>query len=104
MHGNAQEWCQDSWHASYDGAPNDARPWIDHDEPVAHVVRGGAAYTIATACRSAARRQQRANCGARKRPPEDEEENSLARFLRSSRLTEFYGLRVVCVPTEGDIG
>ncbi len=27
MHGNIWEWCQDSWHNSYEGAPNDGSTW-----------------------------------------------------------------------------
>ena len=31
MHGNLQEWCLDDWHSSYEGAPNDGRPWFEDD-------------------------------------------------------------------------
>ncbi|TGN99873.1 hypothetical protein PN36_32655, partial [Candidatus Thiomargarita nelsonii] len=27
MHGNVREWCADSWHDSYEGAPSDGRVW-----------------------------------------------------------------------------
>lgn len=27
MHGSVREWCQDSWHEDYTGAPNDGSPW-----------------------------------------------------------------------------
>ena len=27
MHGNVWEWTEDCWNASYNGAPDDGRPW-----------------------------------------------------------------------------
>jgi formylglycine-generating enzyme required for sulfatase activity len=40
MHGNICEWCQDDWHISYLGAPDDGSAWRKEDG--AHrVVRGG---------------------------------------------------------------
>lgn len=50
MHGNAWEWCGDMWHRNYEGAPADARPWVeggDHwvllsSERDWRVLRGGA--------------------------------------------------------------
>ncbi|MEN8218568.1 MAG: SUMF1/EgtB/PvdO family nonheme iron enzyme [Pseudomonadota bacterium] len=39
MHGNAWEWCADSWHDSYEGAPNDGRVWEGSSEN--RVRRGG---------------------------------------------------------------
>jgi len=104
MHGNVEEWCQDSWHGTYLGAPRDGRAWIDQSEPVEHVARGGAAYTIAGACRSAARRQQRANCGARPYMPEDEESESESLLGSLLRTTEYYGVRIVCSPKGSDLG
>ncbi|MFN9623948.1 MAG: formylglycine-generating enzyme family protein [Cyanobacteriota bacterium] len=29
MHGTVWEWCADDWHASYEGAPEDGRAWLD---------------------------------------------------------------------------
>ena len=31
MHGNLQEWCQDSWHENYIGAPTDGSAWIGNN-------------------------------------------------------------------------
>jgi len=41
VHGNAMEWCEDDWHATYDGAPADGSAWVDSPRGVARVVRGG---------------------------------------------------------------
>lgn len=40
MHGNVWEWCEDSWHDSYEGAPDDGSTWIDPESGV-QVIRGG---------------------------------------------------------------
>jgi formylglycine-generating enzyme required for sulfatase activity len=55
MHGNVAEWCLDTWHPDYHGAPADGRAW--GAGPYAHlrVVRGGSWYDLAVYCRSAAR-------------------------------------------------
>jgi sulfatase modifying factor 1 len=40
--GNVWEWCADTWHQSYVGAPTDGSAWIDGDESAAkRVIRGG---------------------------------------------------------------
>jgi len=43
MHGNVWEWVEDCWHASYNGAPADAAPWLEGDGgDCAHrITRGG---------------------------------------------------------------
>ena len=41
MHGNVWQWCEDSWHPSYSGAPVDGTAWPGGDESMS-VLRGGA--------------------------------------------------------------
>lgn len=55
MHGNVWEWCIDSWHSNYVGAPIDGSAWNDGGDPSCHVLRGGAWNSRATDCRSAIR-------------------------------------------------
>ena len=54
MHGNLDEWCMDTWHDSYVGAPSDGQPWI-HGGTEGRVVRGGSWHDPPNLCRSAAR-------------------------------------------------
>jgi formylglycine-generating enzyme required for sulfatase activity len=39
LHGNIYEWCQDTWHRNYEGAPNDGSAWLEDSSR--HVLRGG---------------------------------------------------------------
>jgi len=56
MHGNVWEWCEDDWHDSYDGAPNDGSAWTDISGSASNrVYRGGGWYGNAANCRSAFR-------------------------------------------------
>lgn len=53
-HGNLREWCEDSWHASYEGAPSDGSAWVDEASSF-RMFRGGAFGRTADAARSAYR-------------------------------------------------
>ncbi len=55
MHGDVWEWCQDHWHDSYVGAPNDGSAWIEGGDSKYRVRRGGSWYCGPRLCRSAAR-------------------------------------------------
>ncbi|MEH2385853.1 MAG: SUMF1/EgtB/PvdO family nonheme iron enzyme [Nostoc sp.] len=63
MHGNVWEWCQDTWHESYKGAPSDGSAWMDNNQY--QVLRGGSWIYDPEVCRSASRhyydRAQRVN-------------------------------------------
>jgi formylglycine-generating enzyme required for sulfatase activity len=41
VHGYLWEWCLDSWHADYSGAPTDGSAWTDGHDSQRRVVRGG---------------------------------------------------------------
>jgi formylglycine-generating enzyme required for sulfatase activity len=56
MHGNVREWCQDSYHSSYEGAPTDGSAWIDPEtRNFRRVLRGGGWIYDPPICRSACR-------------------------------------------------
>jgi formylglycine-generating enzyme required for sulfatase activity len=54
MHGNVSEWCADSLHDSYKGAPVNGSAWIDNDN-IYRMLRGGSWYYGPEDCRSASR-------------------------------------------------
>jgi len=54
MQGNVWEWCEDSYHDSYDGAPDDGDAWTERDNPN-YVFRGGSWFSDGALCRSAER-------------------------------------------------
>ncbi|MDE5123036.1 MAG: SUMF1/EgtB/PvdO family nonheme iron enzyme [Trichodesmium sp. St19_bin1] len=55
MHGNVSEWCLDTWHNSYDGAPTDGSAWETGGHSTSRVRRGGSWYFNPRWCRSAYR-------------------------------------------------
>lgn len=56
MHGNVLEWCQDTWHSHYDGAPVDGSAWVDEEDIDSDkVLRGGYWGQNPGFCRSAYR-------------------------------------------------
>jgi formylglycine-generating enzyme required for sulfatase activity len=77
MHGNVWESCQDQWHTSYNGAPQDGSAWVDQDvnNDKQRLLRGGSWGYHPGDCRSAFR--------TRRRP---------------GSVNGYVGLRVVCLP------
>jgi formylglycine-generating enzyme required for sulfatase activity/CheY-like chemotaxis protein len=54
MHGNVWEWCQDTWHENYNGAPTDGSAWIDNNYNY-RMLRGGSWNQSSRDCRCAIR-------------------------------------------------
>jgi formylglycine-generating enzyme required for sulfatase activity len=54
LHGYIWEWCQDSWHDSYSGAPADGSAWVEQGSKE-RVIRGGAWSAPAESATSAFR-------------------------------------------------
>ncbi|MEG3850109.1 formylglycine-generating enzyme family protein [Microcoleus sp. herbarium19] len=54
MHGNVWEWCSDTWHKNYNGAPTDGSSW-DNGTDNWRVIRGGSWSSYGLNCRSADR-------------------------------------------------
>lgn len=55
MHGNVQEWVQDHFHTSYQGAPADGTSWSEGGNEERRIVRGGAWRSSPIDLRSASR-------------------------------------------------
>ena len=55
MHGNVWEWCLDSWHENYEGAPTDRSAWNAYGARDRRVLRGGSWDFNPGYCRSAYR-------------------------------------------------
>ena len=55
MHGNVWEWCEDDYHDSYEGAPEDGTARVYNPRGSGRVVRGGSWFEHAGFCRAAFR-------------------------------------------------
>jgi formylglycine-generating enzyme required for sulfatase activity len=55
MHGNVWEWCQDTWHETYEGAPTDGSAWINKNDNDYRILRGGSWGINPEFCRCAYR-------------------------------------------------
>ena len=55
MHGQVWEWCADTWHENYDGAPTDGSAWTEGENDNRSFLRGGSWLIIPQVCRSASR-------------------------------------------------
>ena len=55
MHGNVWEWCLDSWHDRYEGAPADGTAWVSGGDQDQQLLRGGSWGSFPGYCRSAYR-------------------------------------------------
>ncbi|NER32868.1 MAG: SUMF1/EgtB/PvdO family nonheme iron enzyme [Oscillatoria sp. SIO1A7] len=62
MHGNVWEWCQDTWHENYQGAPTDGSAWIaSNSKHNDRMLRGGSWFNSPVNCRGAFRGPDNAN-------------------------------------------
>jgi formylglycine-generating enzyme required for sulfatase activity len=55
MHGLVWEWCADSWHENYQGAPSTGKVWDSSADDPRRVVRGGSWFNAPSSCRSSSR-------------------------------------------------
>jgi len=64
MHGNVWEWCADTWHNNYQGAPDNGTAWMNENENQMQVLRGGSWYDTPASCRSSYRYSLSPDCSA----------------------------------------
>jgi formylglycine-generating enzyme required for sulfatase activity len=55
IHGNIWEWCQDTWHENYEGAPSNGTAWVSENDNGSRLLRGGSWNYAPRYCRSAFR-------------------------------------------------
>jgi formylglycine-generating enzyme required for sulfatase activity/predicted Ser/Thr protein kinase len=55
LYGNVWEWCLDTWHQNYNGAPKDGSAWVEKTNNNYRMVRGSSWKDYAASCRSAHR-------------------------------------------------
>ncbi|MEO0489793.1 MAG: formylglycine-generating enzyme family protein [Cyanobacteria bacterium J06659_2] len=55
MHGNVWEWCADSWHHNYRGAPTDGKAWVSAQRFPMRAIRGGSWLDAPVKTQSASR-------------------------------------------------
>ncbi|MEG4318297.1 MULTISPECIES: bifunctional serine/threonine-protein kinase/formylglycine-generating enzyme family protein [unclassified Microcoleus] len=64
LHGNVWEWCADSWHNNYNGAPLDGSIWESGGDFSLRLLRGGSWNDHPPNCRSACRLRYQPDCKA----------------------------------------
>jgi formylglycine-generating enzyme required for sulfatase activity len=64
FHGNVWEWCADSWHNNYNGAPADGSVWESDGDSSLRLLRGGSWNDHPPNCRSACRLRYQPDCKA----------------------------------------
>lgn len=64
LHGNVWEWCADSWHNNYNGAPIDGSIWELRGDRSLKLLRGGSWNDHPPNCRSACRLRYQPDCKA----------------------------------------
>jgi formylglycine-generating enzyme required for sulfatase activity/predicted ATPase len=65
LHGNVWEWCEDDWHSGYKEVLTDGSAWIESDNNITKITRGGSwcnnPWHCRSACRSSSNRADRSS-------------------------------------------